>query len=109
MGVFSDRLKVRINDGNQLVTEMERKRRDEETLKQDHERQQRKIQGEAMKEATVLNKDVDDEIERLQNHNSFEPFQALVNERSLLQKQIASANTDEERELLMKQLAEVDN
>lgn len=85
---FGDRLKDRINDGNKLVTEMECKRRDEESLKQDHERQQRKVQGEAMKEATVLNKDVDDEIDRLVNHNGFEPFQALVNERSNLQKQI---------------------
>jgi len=31
-----------------------------------------------------------------------------VNERSQLQKQIAGANTDEERDLLIKQLREVD-
>jgi len=39
-----------------------------------------------MKESSVLNKDVDEEIERLRNQNSYEPFQQLVNERSMLQK-----------------------
>lgn len=67
---------------------MERKRRDEEALRQQHERDVRKEQGEAMKEASGLNKDVDEEIERLINYNEFEPFQALVNERSMLQKQV---------------------
>jgi hypothetical protein len=32
------------------------------------------MQAEAMKEATVLNKDVDDEIARLANQNTYEPF-----------------------------------
>jgi len=53
---------------------MEKKRRDEEALRQQHEREQRKLQGEAMKESAGMNKDVDEEIERLQNYNSYEPF-----------------------------------
>jgi len=57
----------------------------------------------------VLNKDVDDEIDRLANYNQYEPFQALINERSTLQKQVSNANTDEERDLMMKQLKEVDD
>lgn len=109
LNVFSNQLKSKINDGNQLITEMEKKRRDEETLRQDHERQQRKLQGEAMKDSTVMNKDVDDEIDRLNNFNGYEPFQALINERSSLQKNLQQAGTDEERELMIKQLHEVDD
>ncbi len=86
MSAFTNRLKQEINTGNQLVSEMERKRREEEALRQEHERKQRSMQAEAMKEATVLNKDVDDEIARLANQNTYEPFQALVNERSILQR-----------------------
>lgn len=56
-----------------------------------------------------MNKDVDDEIERLQNFNSYEPFQQLVNERSQLQKQLQVVNTDDERNMLLKQLHEVDD
>lgn len=74
LNVFAGELKHRINDGNQLVTEMEKKRRDEEALRQDHERQQRKVQGEALKDAAVMNQDVDEEIERIKNYNGFEPF-----------------------------------
>lgn len=55
MNVFSGRLKSQINEGNLLVTEMERKRRDEEALRQEHERKQRRVQAEAMKEAAVMN------------------------------------------------------
>jgi hypothetical protein len=33
---------MKINDGNKLVQEMERKRRDEEALRQQHERDVRK-------------------------------------------------------------------
>jgi hypothetical protein len=109
LDVFSNNLKSKINEGNQLVTEMEKKRRDEEALRQQHEREQRKIQGEAMKESAGMNKDVDDEIDRLNNHNSYEPFQQLVNERSSLQKQLQVVSTDEEKELLLKQLREVDD
>jgi len=109
LNVFSNNLKSKINDGNQLVVEMEKKRRDEEALRQQHEREQRKVQGEAMKDAATMNKDVDDEIERLQNFNSYEPFQQLVNERSQLQKQLQVVNTDDERNMLLKQLHEVDD
>jgi len=62
-----------------------------------------------MKDAATMNKDVDDEIERLQNFNSYEPFQQLVNERSQLQKQLQVVNTDDERNMLLKQLHEVDD
>lgn len=62
-----------------------------------------------MKEASGLNKDVDEEIERLRNQNSYEPFQQLVNERSMLQKQVQNANNDDERDLMMRQLNEVDD
>jgi hypothetical protein len=34
---------LKINEGNQLVTEMEKKRRDEEAFRQQHEREQRKL------------------------------------------------------------------
>lgn len=51
LGVFSNNLKEKINVGNKLVTEMERKRRDEEALRQQHERESRKMQGEAAKES----------------------------------------------------------
>jgi hypothetical protein len=37
-----------------------------------------------MKDAAIMNKDVEDEIERIANADGFEPFQALVNERSQL-------------------------
>lgn len=50
LNVFSNNLKEKINIGNKLVTEMERKRRDEEALRQQHERETRKLQGEAAKE-----------------------------------------------------------
>jgi len=99
----------KINEGNQLVTEMERKRRDEEALRQQHERETRKIQGEAAKDTHWQNHIVDEEIELLANYNSFEPFQALVNERSLLQNSIQAAVSDEEKQLLLKQLTEVDD
>ena len=75
MSAFTNRLKQEINTGNQLVSEMERKRREEEALRQEHERKQRSMQAEAMKEATVLNKDVDDEIARLANLDSFVVFE----------------------------------
>jgi len=39
LNVFSNNLKSKINDGNQLVVEMEKKRRDEEALRQQHERE----------------------------------------------------------------------
>lgn len=108
MNVFTNRLKQQVNEGNLLTMEMERKRREEETLRQEHERKQRKVQAEAMKDAAIMNKDVDDEIERIASADGFEPFQALVNERSNLQKQIAAAGTDDEKNLLLKQLKEVD-
>lgn len=108
LDVFSNNLKERINDGNQLVTEMERKRRDEEALRQQHERETRKMQGEAAKDTNWQNHLVEEEIERLANYNSFEPFQALVEERSALQKQVAAAVSDEEKQMLMRQLHEVD-
>jgi len=38
MSAFTNRLKQEINTGNQLVSEMERKRREEEALRQEHER-----------------------------------------------------------------------
>lgn len=109
LNVFSNNLKEKINIGNKLVTEMERKRRDEEALRQQHERETRKLQGEAAKETNWQNHIVDDEIERLANYNSFEPFQALVEERSLLQNSMQNANTDEEKALLLRQLQEVDD
>ena len=62
-----------------------------------------------MKDAAVMNQEVDDEIERIANADGFEPFQALVNERSNLQKQVKNANNDEEKNLLLQQLKEVDD
>ena len=106
---FSRRLAQQLNLGNKLALEMERKRRDEEALRQEHERKQRGIQAEALKESAILNKDVDDEIARIGAFDGFEPFQALINERSILQKKVAQCNFPEEKELLLKQLAEVDN
>jgi hypothetical protein len=41
--VFGARLKSQINEGNLLATEMERKRREEESLRQEHERKVRKV------------------------------------------------------------------
>jgi hypothetical protein len=38
MNVFTNRLKLQVNEGNLLTIEMERKRREEETLRQEHER-----------------------------------------------------------------------
>jgi hypothetical protein len=43
MKVFGARLKSQINEGNLLATEMERKRREEESLRQEHERKVRKV------------------------------------------------------------------
>jgi len=67
MAIFANRLNSQVNSGNQLVSEMERKRRDEEALLHEHERKQRKLQAEAIKEATILNKEVDAEIQKLAN------------------------------------------
>lgn len=82
MDDFSTRLKATLNQDSQLSSEMEAKRREEEALRLQHERQQRKLQGDAMKEAQVIDLDINEEIRRLGNVNEFEPFQALVNERS---------------------------
>jgi hypothetical protein len=38
MSAFTNRLKQELNAGNQLISEMERKRREEEALRQEHER-----------------------------------------------------------------------
>lgn len=108
LALFSNTLKLKINDGNQLVIAMESRRRDEEALRQQHERETRTLQGEAMKEAQAMNADIENEIERLRNYNSYEPFQQLVNERSILQKQVQQATHDDERELLIRQLNEID-
>ena len=51
---FNNRLKHNLDQDAQLASEMEGKRREEEALRLQHERQQRKLQGEAMKEAQLI-------------------------------------------------------
>lgn len=75
MSLFSMRLSQKVNkEGSQVAEEMERKRRDEEAYRQEHERKQRNLQGDSMREAAVLNKDIEDEISRLGSFNGYEPF-----------------------------------
>ena len=57
-----------------LADEMERKRRDEEALKQQQERIQRKLQVESQKDNKVADDDVENEINRIANADHFEPF-----------------------------------
>lgn len=71
---FASRLAEHANHDNKLVFDMENKRRDEESFRQEHERKQRKLQAEAMKEQTVMDQDVNNEITRLLKSNTFEPF-----------------------------------
>jgi len=54
MDVFTQRLNQNLDLDTQLSSEMEGKRREEEALRLQHERQQRKLQGEAMKDAQVI-------------------------------------------------------
>jgi hypothetical protein len=54
MDDFTHRLKQTLDLDTQLASEMEGKRREEESLRLQHERQQRKLQGDAMKEAQVV-------------------------------------------------------
>jgi len=51
---------------------------------------------------------VENEINKLANLSTFEPFQEQVAERDRINRAINGANTDDEKNDLLKQLAEID-
>ena len=51
---------------------------------------------------------MESEIKKLSNLSTFEPFQEQVAERDRINRAIQGANTDDEKNNLLKQLAEID-
>lgn len=106
--LFAKKLNQKMEGDYIIHEEMERKRREEEALVAQQEREKRENDLQSAQSLKQGDDDVEAEIKKLSNLSTFEPFKDQVNERDRLTKAINGAQTDDEKSNLMKQLANVD-
>lgn len=97
-----------VENNGQLMDEMEAKRRDEEQFRLHQERLQRRQQGEAMKEYTRDDREIQDEIQKIADGTDFDPYQDAVKKRQELANRINASNDEGERQALMNELNGID-
>ena len=102
------KLENEIHMDGMLIDEMEKKRRDEEAFKQQQARIVNKLKADDLLAARNEEKEVAQEIIRLAEGNTFDPYQEAVRERHRLQEEINQAETEDEKQNLLQQLNSVD-